>query len=119
VVQNGNAYLEGFSPAWSPLRDGLWQGSDARTRGSGGNNPARYPEFHAYLREHRPPVLVAWGERDPYFTVAGARAYLRDQPDARLHLLSTGHFALEEEHDAIAELILDFYDAEVLASLVT
>jgi pimeloyl-ACP methyl ester carboxylesterase len=75
-------------------------------------NLALYPVFQSWLRQRRPPVLIAWGEQDPYFTVAGARAYLRDQPNAQLHLLRTGHFALEEEVDNIARLIRDFYDTE-------
>jgi pimeloyl-ACP methyl ester carboxylesterase len=60
-----------------------------------------------------PPVLIAWGERDPYLTVEGARAYLRDQPDAELHLLTTGHFALEEKLERIAGLIRAFYATRV------
>jgi pimeloyl-ACP methyl ester carboxylesterase len=77
------------------------------------HNPDHYPEFQAFLRQHRPPVLIAWGERDPYLTVEGARAYLRDQPDAELHLLTTGHFALEEELERIAGLIRAFYATRV------
>jgi pimeloyl-ACP methyl ester carboxylesterase len=65
------------------------------------------------LRRFRPPTLIAWGEQDPYFTIDGARAFLRDQPDAELHLLPTGHFALAEECDAIAELIRAFYRRHV------
>ena len=50
------------------------------------------------------------GRNDPFFPEPGARAYLRDQPDAELHLLDTGHFALEENLPAIAPLIADFLD---------
>jgi pimeloyl-ACP methyl ester carboxylesterase len=69
-----------------------------------------YPAFQAYFREHRPPVLVVWGEHDEIFGPAGARAFLRDLPDAEVHLLDTGHFALEEDGDLIAEKIRDFLD---------
>jgi pimeloyl-ACP methyl ester carboxylesterase len=82
------------------------------------HNLARYPEFQTFLRQHRPPVLIVWGEQDPYFTVAGARAYLRDQPDAELHLLPAGHFALEEELATIATQIRAFY-ANVQARAVS
>jgi drug/metabolite transporter (DMT)-like permease len=69
--------------------------------------------FQACLNSVIPFTLIAWGERDPYFTVAGARAFLRDQPEAELHLLPTGHFALAEECPAIAALIRDFYRRHV------
>ncbi|HEX2085286.1 MAG TPA: alpha/beta hydrolase, partial [Solirubrobacteraceae bacterium] len=76
-------------------------------------NPPLYPGFHQMLRRHQPPLLIAWGERDPYFTVDGARAFLRDRPDAELHFLPAGHFALAEEPARIAELIADFYERRV------
>lgn len=72
------------------------------------NNPPRYAEWQAYFRQHQPPTLIAWGRHDPFFTEAGARAYLRDLPNAELHLLETGHFALEEDALAIADLIQNF-----------
>jgi len=67
-----------------------------------------YPDFQRYFREHRPPTLIAWGEHDEIFGVEGARAYLGDLPDAELHLLDAGHFALETHGDEIAALIRDF-----------
>lgn len=72
------------------------------------NNPPRYAEWQAYFRRHQPPTLIAWGRHDPFFTEAGARAYLRDLPQAELHLLETGHFALEEDAPAIAALMRAF-----------
>ncbi len=80
-----------------------------------GSNPKQYPLWQAYLREHRPPTLVVWGKNDPFFTVAGARAYERDVPDSEIHLLETGHFALEEDAPTIAGLILDFLDRKLVA----
>jgi pimeloyl-ACP methyl ester carboxylesterase len=47
-------------------------------------------------------MLAIWGRNDPYFVPAGAHAYRRDVPSAEVVLLDTGHFALEEEVDAIA-----------------
>jgi pimeloyl-ACP methyl ester carboxylesterase len=75
------------------------------------SNMARYPEWQAYFAKHQPPTLVTWGKGDEIFTVEGARAYARDLKDCELHLLDTGHFALEEEHAAIAAHILRFMRA--------
>lgn len=71
-------------------------------------NLESYPRWQAWLREHRPPTLVTWGKYDPSFTVHGAHAYKRDVPDAEVHVLDAGHFALEEASDDIAALTLDF-----------
>jgi pimeloyl-ACP methyl ester carboxylesterase len=72
------------------------------------NNPLLYPAWHKYLREKKPPVLVVWGKNDPVFAPAGAEAFLKDVPQAELHLLDTGHFALEEDGAEIAEVIRGF-----------
>jgi pimeloyl-ACP methyl ester carboxylesterase len=66
-------------------------------------NPVRYPDWQAWLRERQPVVLAIWGQNDPFFIPAGARAYQGDVPGAEVILLDTGHFALEEEADTIAE----------------
>lgn len=71
-------------------------------------NVALYPEFHRYFREHRPPALILWGEKDPIFLADGARAFLRDLPDAELHFFGTGHFALEEKADEMIPILRDF-----------
>lgn len=160
VVQNGNAYVEGFSDAWAPIR-ALWRERNAASEAGvrelltsattkfqythgvadvdrispdaytldqflldrPGNadaqvalfadyqtNVARYPEWQAYFRRHQPPMLIVWGARDPFFTVDGARAFTRDLPHAELHLLDTGHFALEDHVDAIAARMRTFLD---------
>jgi pimeloyl-ACP methyl ester carboxylesterase len=72
------------------------------------SNVALYPSWQAYLREQQPPTLIVWGANDRYFVADGARAYLTDIPDAQLHLLDTGHFALATHVDQIAELISGF-----------
>lgn len=72
------------------------------------NNVALYPDFQSYFREHRPPLLATWGRYDPAFIPPGAEAYKRDLPDAEVHLLDAGHFALETHADEIAALIRDF-----------
>ena len=66
-------------------------------------NPVRYPDWQAWLRRRQPVLLAIWGENDPFFIPAGARAYQGDVPEAEVILLDTGHFALEEEADTIAE----------------
>ena len=69
-----------------------------------------YPAFQAYFRDRKPPTLIVWGRNDKIFPAEGATPYLRDLPDADLHLLDTGHFALEDELDVMAPLILGFLD---------
>lgn len=71
-------------------------------------NVASYPQWQAWLRAHKPATLVAWGKNDPSFIGAGAEAFRRDLPDAEIHLLDAGHFALDEKTDEIATLILRF-----------
>jgi len=164
VVQNGNAYDEGLSAFWDPIkqywktaaqedRDALrpflsldgtkWQYlTGVRNPGvispdnwlvvqplldregnqeiqlelfyDYGTNPKLYPEWQAYFREHQPPMLIAWGANDPIFPASGAHPYLRDLPDAEMHLLDTGHFALEEDGELIASLIRDFIRRRVV-----
>lgn len=65
-------------------------------------NVERYPQWQRYLREHQPPMLVLWGKHDPSFTVQGAHAYRREVPNAEVHLLEAGHFALDEACDEVA-----------------
>ena len=73
-----------------------------------GTNLALYPRFQAFFRSRRPPTLIVWGKHDVIFPAEGAKAYLRDLPDGELHLLDSGHFALEDKGDEIAALMLDF-----------
>ena len=71
-------------------------------------NVAFYPKWQGWLRDHQPPTLVVWGEHDPSFIAPGAEAFRRDLPNAEIHLLDAGHFALDEKTDEIADLILQF-----------
>lgn len=71
-------------------------------------NVALYPAFQAYLRKYQPPLLAVWGKNDPSFMPAGAFAFLRDVPDAQIHLVDSGHFALESHCAEIAGYMLDF-----------
>lgn len=167
IVQNGNAYEEGLSSVWAPLRT-LWRDrnaeSEKQVRGfltkettkfqytqgvkdatkispdsytfdqlfldRPGNDAVQlelfynymsnltlYPEWQAYFRENRPPILIVWGMNDPFFTVAGAKAYQRDLPKAQLHFLDTGHFALEEESETIAAHIRRFLSENLVRGM--
>lgn len=160
IVQNANAYEDGFSeamhaikPAWTTrtrateegfrnilapqavkeqwvagepdpalISPDAWMHAVERLKRPGndlvqlamlhdyGSNAALYPSWQDYFRRSRPRTLIAWGVGDPFFTEAGARAYLRDLPDAQLHLLNAGHFALETQGPEIAALIRRFLD---------
>jgi pimeloyl-ACP methyl ester carboxylesterase len=68
-------------------------------------NVALYPQFQAYLRTRQPPLLAVWGRNDPFFLPAGAEAYRRDNPNAVVRLLDTGHFALETHAGEIASAV--------------
>ena len=153
VSQNGNAYKEGLSDAWDPIRrywaepttknrevvrDALltfegtrWQYThgvanpemiapesytlDAALLERPGNkdiqldlfldyasNLTLYPVFQKYFSDAKPPLLAIWGEHDPFFIPAGAEAYRRDNPNAVVEFLDTGHFALETHFEKIA-----------------
>lgn len=76
-------------------------------------NLGHYAKWHAYFRKHQPPMLIVWGKNDVIFPAPGAQAYLRDLPNAKLHLLDTGHFALEEKGAEITRLMLDFLNNQL------
>ncbi|GEL72020.1 alpha/beta fold hydrolase [Myxococcus virescens] len=64
--------------------------------------------YQAYLREHQPPTLILWGPHDGYMPEGAGRAYLRDVPDAELHVLDAGHWALETHLDEIVSHMRGF-----------
>ncbi len=71
-------------------------------------NVASYPAWQEWMGKTQPPTLVVWGRYDPSFQVAEATAYARDIPKAEIHVLDAGHFALDEQPDAIAARVQDF-----------
>lgn len=77
-----------------------------------GTNPGRYPSWQAYFRKHQPPTLIVWGKNDTIFPPDGAEPYRRDLKNLEFHLLDTGHFALEEDSDAIAGYIREFFQKQ-------
>jgi pimeloyl-ACP methyl ester carboxylesterase len=160
VSQNGNAYEEGLSDAWNPIRS-YWREPTTANRDAlrsflspettlfqythgvadpsivspdgrslddyylarpgaheaqldllldYASNVALYPQFQAYFRKHRPPLLAVWGKNDPFFLPAGAEAFKRDNPEAEVKFYPTGHFALETHYQEIAAAIRGFLD---------
>ncbi|GHF09608.1 hydrolase [Streptomyces spiralis] len=67
-----------------------------------------YPKVHEYFRSSQVPLLAVWGQGDEIFGPDGARAFQRDLPEAEIHLLESGHFALESHLDAITGYIRGF-----------
>ncbi len=103
---NPDTWLEEFAQLsrpgqWKIQADLFW---DYQT------NVASYPKWQDWLRRHQPPLLVLWGKFDPSFAVAGALVYGECVPDAEVHVLDAGHFALDECLDEIAGLIHNFAD---------
>lgn len=84
--------------------------------GDYGSNIELYPAFQEYFRASRVPLLAAWGAHDEIFVREGALAFLRDLPEAEVHLLPTGHFALETHAAQVADLIDDFLTRRLDAS---
>jgi len=158
ISQNGNAYVEGLSEGWNPIR-AYWEDASEANRtalrtmltpqttywqythgvadpervspdgytlddhylaregnaeiqldlfGDYKSNVALYPAFQAYFRTQRPRLLAVWGRNDPFFLPAGAEAFRRDLPDARVTFLDTGHFALETHAAEVAAEIRAF-----------
>ena len=71
-------------------------------------NVPLYPKWQKYFRDHQPPTLIVWGKNDYIFPAEGAHPYKRDLKNLEVHLLDTGHFALEEKGEEIANHILNF-----------
>src|SRR5262249_47053529 len=75
------------------------------------SNVKLYPKFQEYFRKSKPPLLALWGKNDPFFIPAGAEAFRKDLPDAKIQFLDTGHFAIETHIVEIAAVIKDFLAA--------
>lgn len=72
-----------------------------------------YAEWQAFLRENKPKTIIFWGQKDIFFTPEGGEAYLKDLPDAEIHRLEAGHFAVEDHLEYIAQNIRKFYESNV------
>lgn len=164
VLQNSNAYEEGFTPAWDGIRHALWKNPGPETEKPLKNflqlegikmaylhghrrpelispdnwnmdyhfmqrphahrvqldlfydyrkNVDLYPRWQKFLRERQPRTLIIWGQNDIFFTPQGGEAYLRDLPNAEMHRLDSGHFAVEDCLNEIESGIRHFYDEKV------
>jgi pimeloyl-ACP methyl ester carboxylesterase len=73
-------------------------------------NVELYPKWQAFLRAMKPKTIIFWGQDDIFFTREGGEAYLNDLPKAEMHRLDSGHFAVEDSLDFIAEKMKAFYE---------
>ena len=71
-------------------------------------NVDSYPKWQAWMRERQPRLLVIWGKYDPSFDLSAPKAYRRDVPNAEVHIVDAGHFALDTRADEIAALVDQF-----------
>jgi pimeloyl-ACP methyl ester carboxylesterase len=82
-----------------------------------GSNPPLYPQWQQYFRQHQPPTLIVWGEKDEIFPAAGAYPYRRDLKNVEFHMIDTGHFVLEEDGRKVARLIRNFLGRSVVSAI--
>jgi pimeloyl-ACP methyl ester carboxylesterase len=82
------------------------------------SNVKLYPKFQEYFRKSKPPLLAIWGKNDPFFIPAGAEAFKKDIPNAKVQFLDTGHFALATEVVEIAFAMKEFLAANGVARKV-
>lgn len=78
-----------------------------------GSNIKQYSALHQYFRSKQPPLLAIWGDKDPFFLPAGAKAFLRDNPNAQVQFVNSGHFALETHGEEIAAAMLQFLQQQL------
>ncbi|HSF49382.1 MAG TPA: alpha/beta hydrolase, partial [Nitrososphaeraceae archaeon] len=74
-------------------------------------NPPLYSQWQKNFRNYQPHTLIVWGKNDYIFPESGAHPYKRDLKDVETFILDTGHFALEEDCDVIAEKISGFFSS--------
>jgi len=79
------------------------------------SNVRLYPKFQEYFRTSKPPLLAVWGKNDPFFIPAGAEAFRKDIPGAKIQFLDTGHFALETHVVEISAAMKDFFETNGIA----
>jgi pimeloyl-ACP methyl ester carboxylesterase len=79
------------------------------------SNVRLYPKFQEYFRKSKPPLLAVWGKNDPFFIPAGAEAFRKDIPGAKIQFLDTGHFALETHVVEISAAMKDFFERNGIA----
>ena len=72
-------------------------------------NFQRSREWIAYLKDRQPKTLIVWGRNDPLILPAAAEFVKQAVPTADLRYFDAGHFALDENADAIAEAIIETF----------
>ncbi len=81
-------------------------------------NVPLYPKWQAFLRERQPKTIIFWGQEDVFFTKEGGEAYLNDLPNAEMHRLVGGHFAVEDNLEYVSDEIHRFYADKVATGAV-
>ena len=77
-------------------------------------NVEAYPKWQAWMQKTQPKLLVVWGRHDLSFDPGEPERYRKDVPDAQIHVLDAGHFALDTKADEIADLVRGFMMTETL-----
>jgi pimeloyl-ACP methyl ester carboxylesterase len=77
------------------------------------SNLKAYPTWHEYLKKNQPPTLIVWGKHDPFFGLQNIDGFRRDLKNPEVHILDGGHFVLEEQPEAIAGYILEFFTKQL------
>lgn len=72
-------------------------------------NVALYPVWQDFLKNLQPVTLIVWGEHDEVFKKEGAEMLRKDLFDSKLIFYPTGHFALEEFGNDIADEIITYW----------
>lgn len=78
-----------------------------------GSNVKQYSQLHQFFRSKQPPLLAIWGDKDPFFLPAGAKAFQRDNPKAEVQFVNSGHFAIETHGNQIVAAMLEFLDRSI------
>jgi pimeloyl-ACP methyl ester carboxylesterase len=76
-------------------------------------NVALYPQWQAFLKNRQPKTIILWGQNDIFFTPEGGEAYRDALPNAEMHRLDSGHFAIEDSLSEIAGKMIAFHEAHV------
>jgi pimeloyl-ACP methyl ester carboxylesterase len=71
-------------------------------------NVDAYPKWQAWMQKTQPKLLVVWGKHDLSFDPGEPERYCKDVPNASVHVLDAGHFALDTKADEIAALVREF-----------
>jgi pimeloyl-ACP methyl ester carboxylesterase len=71
-------------------------------------NVDSYPKWQEWMREKQPRLLVIWGKYELSFDSGEPERFRKDVPNAEVHVVDGGHFAIDTAADKIAELVANF-----------